>query len=215
VVKPTSRHRHTLAIPAVVASLALAAAPLAGCGEGGQATGRTASAIAAATATVRTATTTAPTAASHAKAATVRSSGKGDDARGEAIIKYGKPGPPGEKDVVAATVESYYAALVADRVPVLCTVLSGRLIDLLRGEIEHETAIAHLGGCADVIKHVIRPPSPTRPKLPPTTVTEIRLYRDQGFAIIRNDANGHLKEMTIEREHGAWKIGSLIATRVR
>lgn len=222
-VKPTSQRRHAPAIAAV--ALALAAIPLAGCGEGSQATGGAASTAAATTATAPAATTPATTAASRAKAA-ASAADKHSNARGEAIIKYGKPGPPNEKDAVAATVRSYYAALVADDRTVLCRVLSKQLLGFLRGELEHPNSAAsalsspaaratHVGGCVDLLGHVIRPPSPTRPKLPPTTVTQIRLYRDKGFAIIRNDANGHLKELTIERERGAWKIGSLIATRVR
>lgn len=159
-----------------------------------------------------------------AKAPTAESQSLAHSPRSEAMTKYGRPGPPSEKTAIAAIVKNYYAALAADRRGVLCALLSKNVVNQFRRELAEpaQSALLHSGpnkafyhmSCTDLLTHEVRPPSPTQPKLAPMTLTEVRVNLNQGFAILRNDRNGHLKGLRIEREHGTWKINSLLATRI-
>lgn len=191
----------TRAPRAALASLALAAL-LAGCGGGSHATttGTTATTGASTPATSAT-TPAAPTTSSS-------SSSSSSTTTPANPATYGHLAGASEQAVVARVVKTYYAALSSGHEVAACGLLTARLQHLLARSIAR-SPLLHGKGCVGAFKLIFG--HRTAAVSPTVTVTGVRVGGDRGYALFSTQAIPSA-QISVEREHGAWKIGTLIGS---
>lgn len=182
---------------------------LAGCGGGGSHTATSGSSItvsSAGAATPSTSSTSATGAATH----TAKSSSTPSVPN---ATTYGHPASAADKAAVAQVVKAYYASLSSGHEAAACSMLSNRIEGLLERSVKR-SPLLHGKGCIGAYK-LLFGRRPGRPNVVASTVsvTGVRVSGDRGYALVatRSIPSGQIR---IEREHGSWKIGSLIAEPV-
>lgn len=191
---------------AALASLALAAL-LAGCGGGSHATNVGTSATANSTgASAPTASATTPSAPT---TSTSPSSSSPQTATNP--VTYGHLANASEQAAVTHVVSAYYAALASGHEATACGLLTARIQRLLQRSIKR-TPLLHGKGCVGAFKLIFghRGASAISPTV---SVTGFRVQGDRGYALFSTQSIPSA-QIRVEREHGTWKIGSLIGSPV-
>lgn len=130
------------------------------------------------------------------------------------IKHYGKAAPDNEREEVSKAVKAYYLALSTRNFHTACSLLSAQIKSLVLSSIERENPTMQGRGCAGIFTEMVGR-NPHASLSAEVTVHSVRLYRNEkGFALIstKDRRSGQIR---IEREHGAWKIGSLIGGPLR
>jgi hypothetical protein len=207
--------------------LIAAAALLAGCGGGaksatgtggaGQASSSSSGAVSTGTSSTGTSSTSSSTAAAPATTPKTTASspapGAPSGAKPESAATYGHPAGAGEQAAVTSTVKAYYAALASGSEAAACSMLGARIQGLLEKSIGRSPLLRGKG-CVGAFKLLFGHRRGGASAVSrDVSVSGVRVSGDRGYALISTKAlpSG---EIRIEREHGAWKIGSLIGTPI-
>lgn len=129
------------------------------------------------------------------------------------IKHYGKAAPDNEREEVSKAVKAYYLALSTRNFHTACSLLSAQIKRLVLSSIE-QNPLMRGKGCVGIFTAMVGR-NPHSSLSPEVAVHSVRLYRNEkGFALIstKDRRSGQIR---IEREHGAWKIGSLIGGPLR
>jgi hypothetical protein len=168
---------------------------------------------------VRTSTTPAPAPApspstgsgssseSSSSAAQSRRYPHGDNS----IQTFGKAAGEADTQAVTSAVKRYYAAVAAGDGAAACALLSSGLSKSIVQGFGRSPALRGKG-CAGILALLFkRQPGKAAESLAAIEVTRVRLKGDRGFALLRSKTMPS-GEITVDREGGAWKIGSLIGS---
>lgn len=191
----------------------IASCLLIGCGEskGGSASRtRTRAGVAS---TRPAATTTTPTTHTTTTPAQPSSESAELKARETMIKTYGKAGSNAEREAIAEVVKAYYLALSTRNFPRACSLLSAQIKRLVLSSME-QNPVLHGKGCVRIFTLTVGR-NGHGSLSPEVTVHSVRLYRNEkGFALIstKDRRSGQIR---VEREHGVWKVGSLIGGPLR
>jgi hypothetical protein len=160
-------------------------------------------------ASVPTTTSTAATSTGTTSTGTAAKAGS-ENAANYAI--YGHEASAADKRAITVLVNSYYAAAAADDGAKACSLIYSLFAEAIPEDYGQPPGPPELRGktCAAVMaklfKHVPGQPSAVLAK---TKVTAVRVKGRNGYALLRSSRmpRGYIQ---VERELGAWKIGSLI-----
>jgi hypothetical protein len=154
-------------------------------------------------------TTSTPSAAGGgASGPSASSAQRGGD---ESIQRYGSAAGSSDKAAVTAAVKAYYAAIAAGDGVKACALLDSTFQQSLSRSLGR-SPLLRSKGCAGIIQLLFqhRPGQPGRVSAA-VTVTGVRLNGDHGFALITTHSIP-AGEISVGREHGSWKVGSLIGS---
>jgi len=149
-----------------------------------------------------------PTPAAAAAARAARAASESPGGSDENIPAFGHEASPGDRRAVTALVKRYYAAVVAADGRTACSLLSPSVAKGIAEDYGQPPGPPYARGktCPVVMAKIFKnqPGYPTA--FVGTAVTDVRIYRDRGFALLRSKATPS-GEIFLEREHGAWTIG--------
>lgn len=127
------------------------------------------------------------------------------------IQTYGHEAGEADTQAVTAVVKRYYAAVAAGDGATACSLLASALGRSIVQSFGRSPALRGKG-CAGIVSLLVKS-SPGAPgaDLAAVTVTHVRVNGSRGFALLRSKTipSG---EITVDREHGAWKVGALIGS---
>jgi hypothetical protein len=130
----------------------------------------------------------------------------------KAIVEYGQPASPADKQAITALVNRYYAAAAADDGATACSLIYSPLSESVAEDYGQAPAPASLAGktCEVVMSKLFRQvPGQPSAVLATTVVTGVRVKGRKAFALLRSKAMPE-GDVPLQRELGIWKIGTLI-----
>ena len=191
---------------AALTSLALAAL-LAGCGGGGShaTNARTSATTSATNASPPTpSTTTAPTQTTRTSPSSPPNQAPPNP------VTYGHLASASEQAAVTRVVRAYYAALSSSHEVAACALLTARIQHLLQKSIGR-SPLLHGKGCVGAFKLLFGHHGRASAVSPTVSVTGVRVQGNRGYALFSTQSLPSA-QIRVEREHGTWKVGSLIGT---
>lgn len=186
-----------------LASLALVA-PIAGCGGGSHA------ANSGTSATTSSASGSAPTSPTAPATTTTRTSSSSSTQAPPNPTTYGHLASASERAAVSRVVQGYYAALSSGRQAAACKLLTAHIQQLLERSIRR-TSLLHGKGCVGAFKLIFGRGGRASTISPTVSVTGVRIQGEKGYALFSTQSLPSA-QIRVEREHGVWKIASLIGS---
>jgi hypothetical protein len=129
----------------------------------------------------------------------------GDDA---AILDYGRPASPAERQAIAALVEDYYQAAADGDGARACSLLAPVRAETVPEEFGAAPDLAHLRArtCAAVLSEYFKLHRHEQVEKTKLEVTSVRVGESLGLVVVRF-ATIHQPHMTrVRLEHGRWRI---------
>ncbi len=191
---------------AALAALSLAAL-LAGCGGGSHATNTGASA------TTNSTGASAPTSSAPATTPATPTTPTYSSSSSQAVSNpatYGQLAGAAEQATITRVVQSYYSALSSGREAAACGMLTVRIQRLLTRSVGHNPLL-HGKGCVGAFKLLFGRRGGASAVSPTVAVTGVRVSGDRAYALFSTQSIPSA-QIRVEREHGVWKIGSLIGS---
>jgi hypothetical protein len=133
-------------------------------------------------------------------------------AQAKAITEYGQEASPADKQAITALVNRYYVAAAADDGATACTLIYSPLSESVAEDYGQAPAPASLAGktCQVVMSKLFRQvPGQPSAVLATTEVTGVRVKGKKGYALLRSKTMPE-GDITLQRELGTWRIGTLI-----
>jgi hypothetical protein len=127
------------------------------------------------------------------------------------IQTFGKESGEADKQAVTTVVKRYYAAVAAGDGAGACALLSSGISKSIVQSLGRSAALREKG-CPGILSLLFKHrPGQAGASLAVVDVTGVRVKGNRGFALLRSKTMPS-GEITIYREGGAWKIGSLIGS---
>ena len=141
-------------------------------------------------------------------AASARAAGENAGGTDENIPAFGHAASAADRQAVTALVKRYYRAVAAADGRTACSLMYSSLEQGIAEDYGQPPGPPYARGktCPVVMSKIFKnqPGYPTA--FVGTAVTDVRIYMDRGFALLRSKATPS-GEIFLEREHGAWTIG--------
>lgn len=127
------------------------------------------------------------------------------------IPAYGHEASASDKRAVTVLVKRYYAAAAANDGSTACSLLYSNLANAVPEDYGKPPGPVYARGktCAVVMSKVFEHLAGRRADLAATKVTDVRIYRDHGFAELRSTRTPK-GEIFVERQGRSWRVGALI-----
>ena len=127
------------------------------------------------------------------------------------IPAYGHEASAADRRAVTALVKRYYAAAAASDGSTACSLLYSNLANSVPEDYGKPPGPAYARGktCAVVMFKIFKHLPGHQSDLAATQVTDVRIYRDQGYAELRSSRTPK-GEIFVERQGSSWRVGALI-----
>jgi hypothetical protein len=125
-------------------------------------------------------------------------------------VTFGHLAGAAEQATITRLVQSYYAALSSGREVAACGMLTDRIQRLLKRSVGNNPLL-HGKGCVGAFKLLFGRRGGASAVSPTVAVTGVRVSGDRAYALFSTQSIPSA-QIRVEREHGAWKIGSLIGS---